>query len=578
MTERHANQTIADIGPTQLRQPDDVMRLERLGSAFPHRLSFMRVLMRQLAQQSDINFQIDNQLDTDGYGRMVLSLTLAGRVYSLVAFSRHLAPENRTDRVIATAWDACFCLYDGIPDKPTLDWLEEHAPYQEQGHYSDKVLTLSRANKSVRLFNKVVDLLAQGQQPALQMLLETGYLMRTTAVYGNGKFGISDRAGLLRYSALEAPFQAEMLTVWLIRAFSFELISHIAKQKGGDKAASLSSEARTCLGIGNSTGLGMAPFLMTHPCLIHSWIIARETALARVRHFATSDKIPQFATLIAQTRTHLEHWQVPDAIQSERIARLKSELADFEASTLPGLISFDLPFDEAMKSVSNASSEMQELIAALVIEVGPEWVDELSHCLSNPHHEKLDPAMSLAELRAIMKAHYSWALDTDLNQKGSDDLFWYVSEEKLEPRLGLRHQESGAELEMPFDIVHQVQDLDQTLSKLFGIHGEDELGPKLVAEFVVAHPEFRSVIKRIQTIARYPYGEIRDNLVASTCRPIDLLRAKLSFFGASSFDPKSDRWVRITLFQGAPLAESFDRQKANNWYFAYPLPGTQLHL
>ena len=32
-----------------------------------------------------------------------------------------------------------------------------------------------------------------------------------------------------------------------------------------------------------------------------------------------------------------------------------------------------------------------------------------------------------------------------------------------------------------------------------------------------------------------------------------MLRAKLSFFGASKFDPKSDRWIRITLYQGAPL-------------------------
>jgi hypothetical protein len=28
----------------------------------------------------------------------------------------------------------------------------------------------------------------------------------------------------------------------------------------------------------------------------------------------------------------------------------------------------------------------------------------------------------------------------------------------------------------------------------------------------------------------------------------------LSFFGASKFDPKSDRWTRITLYQGAPTA------------------------
>ena len=38
-------------------------------------------------------------------------------------------------------------------------------------------------------------------------------------------------------------------------------------------------------------------------------------------------------------------------------------------------------------------------------------------------------------------------------------------------------------------------------------------------------------------------------------RPIDLLRFKLAFFGASRFDPRSDRWLRICLFQGAPFPD-----------------------
>lgn len=65
--------------------------------------------------------------------------------------------------------------------------------------------------------------------------------------------------------------------------------------------------------------------------------------------------------------------------------------------------------------------------------------------------------------------------------------------------------------------------------------------------------------------ARYPYAEIRDNLIADTCLPIDMLRCKLSFFGASKFDPKSDRWTRITLCQGAPLADEL-AQGGDDWW------------
>ncbi|MEO0381839.1 MAG: hypothetical protein AAF252_16340, partial [Pseudomonadota bacterium] len=72
-------------------------------------------------------------------------------------------------------------------------------------------------------------------------------------------------------------------------------------------------------------------------------------------------------------------------------------------------------------------------------------------------------------------------------------------------------------------------------------------------------------VARIAILARYPYGEIHDNLIAATCRPIDMLRCKLSFFGATKFDPKSDLWTRITLAQGAPLGDELSPD-ADDWW------------
>ena len=88
-----------------------------------------------------------------------------------------------------------------------------------------------------------------------------------------------------------------------------------------------------------------------------------------------------------------------------------------------------------------------------------------------------------------------------------------------------------------------------------------------VAEFLISKPKFREIIQRIQSLQKYPYAEIRDNLLADLCRPIDLLRCKLAMFGATKFDPKSDLWIRITLFQGAPLKEQLDPKTADNWLF-----------
>ena len=88
-----------------------------------------------------------------------------------------------------------------------------------------------------------------------------------------------------------------------------------------------------------------------------------------------------------------------------------------------------------------------------------------------------------------------------------------------------------------------------------------------VGAFVQTHPEFRNIVRRVQTVVHYPYAEIRDNLVDAEMRPIDLLRFKLAFFGASKFDPKSELWTRITLFQGAPLPEQFAANESDEWAF-----------
>lgn len=58
------------------------------------------------------------------------------------------------------------------------------------------------------------------------------------------------------------------------------------------------------------------------------------------------------------------------------------------------------------------------------------------------------------------------------------------------------------------------------------------------------------IIRRVQRTAVHPFAEVQGNLAAADMLPIDLMRCKLAFFGASRFDPRSDKWVRISLFQG----------------------------
>ena len=94
---------------------------------------------------------------------------------------------------------------------------------------SYKELTLSRANKSVRIFNHVVESLSKGLQPNLDLIEKVGYLYRTTAVYGSGKFGLADRFRIKDREEINGPFRLEMMLVYLVRQFTFDQVNHVAK-------------------------------------------------------------------------------------------------------------------------------------------------------------------------------------------------------------------------------------------------------------------------------------------------------------------------------------------------------------
>jgi hypothetical protein len=211
------------------------------------------------------------------------------------------------------------------------------------------------------------------------------------------------------------------------------------------------------------------------------------------------------------------------------------------------------------RAVAEMSPETQECLAGLMIEMYPELVDELESGMSAQTESLLDPAATVGQLRELVEEVYGWALEVDFRQPDSQRYFWYMSEAKLEPRLGERDVDEGADREMPLAVARDVQTLHRRLDSM------DAGLP--VSELLLSEPGLRNVVRRVQTTGAYPYSEIRDNLVGAECRPIDLLRFKLAFFGASKFDPKSDRWTRITMYQGAPLADELTGADADDWCF-----------
>jgi len=532
------------------RPPEVVMRLARMGSFHQTRLSFMRSLLRRLKREHWTFKRGLWEIGDDGFGRAVYTVYGPERAYSLVAFSHDLPDHMRSDRVIATAWDATFALYDGVPDTADLDRLEQNVPKQEAGRISDSELSLARANRSVRLWQHVIDALAAGRQPDREQLEAVGYLVRTTAVYGSGKFGAADRLTIAERPEVSAPFQAELLSVWLIRAFALDLVEHIAAARGGAQAVAIEPELRRRIGVGNSTGLGMAPFLINHPALLNNWMMAREEAIARVRSLEHAEPaaIEDFKRHFEHARFNVSQWHSEHPIQIEKLQALTADLEKMADYMQRESLADDHPWDRFYRwAEQHLSLEGQEQLVSLLLEPYGELVDDLTQCMDADEHLSffIDGSMPLTRLREILESQCQWALSVDYDDPANCARFWYTSAEKLEPRVGERFDEPGAEYELPLAVGRDMQRMYTTLAA-----APDDMS---TAEFVLAHPEYRHTVRRVQNLAKHPYAEIQDNLIAADMLPIDILRCKLSFFGATKFDPRSDRWVRICMFQDAPF-------------------------
>ena len=546
----------------ELRNPNIVMKLSRLGSFHQSKLSFLRSFLKEF---KDWKYKKDLfELNEFGYGTAVYSFKKNTRVYSLICFANELNEKERSDRVIATKWDAAFALYDGVPRKQDIDRLRNEVPKQEVGRLSYKELTLSRANKSVRVFEHVVQSLSDGKQPDIELLSKVGYLYRTTAVYGSGKFGLADRFRIKNREEIYGPFRLEMMLVYLVRQFTFDQVNHVAKQKNPRKAVTLDLEICRNLGIGNSTGLGMAPFIVNHPTLLNNWIYARETALKNIREIKNvkPDDSELFKTCLKKSIKNITSWNTESEYQQKKINSLLNDLNKF--------IQFiEKDFDYSKEFVfnniyqwaeDNLGEECVEYIVSLMMEPYDDIVNPLINQMSSEEEKyfNIPTDRTVADLREILETKYQEILKIDFSEKKNNQNFWFISKNKEEPRFANRFEENGSDLEQPLAIARDIKKLYEALSVA--------KNSSTIDKFLINNNELRHVVRRAFIIEKFPYSEIQDNIIGQSLIPIDMLRLKLSFFGALKFDPRSDKWLRICMFQGAPLPDELKNYNAQ-WVY-----------
>ena len=533
----------------RLRDPKFLMKLSKLGSFHQSKLSFLRSF---LSEFKDWKYSRDLfQLNDKGHGRAVYSFTKDKRTYSLICFANEIKDDERSDRVIATKWDAAFTLFDGIPSKEDIDRLNDNVPKQEVGRLSYKELTLSRANKSVRVFDHVVDSLSNGEQPNKEILSKVGYLYRTTAVYGSGKFGLADRFRIKNREEIRGPFRLEMMLVYLVRQFTFDQVNHIAKNKNPKLAVELDPAISRNLGIGNSTGLGMAPFIVNHPTLLNNWIHARETALKQIREIeqVSKNEIDIFYNCLIKSLKNITSWHTDSEFQKEKIKGLIEDLKKFIK-----FMKEDFKFQNSYQfnqiynwSEENLNDECIEYIVSMMMEPFDDIVNPLITQMSSDEEEHFNIPVdrTIEDLRNILENKYSEILKIDFLKDENNQNFWFISKNKEEPRIGDRYIDEGSDLEQPLAIA---RDINKLYEAVFTKKNSSKIG-----KFLKDNNHLRHVVRRAFIAEKFPYSEIQDNTIGFKLVPIDMLRLKLSFFGAIKFDPRSDKWLRICMFQGAPL-------------------------
>ena len=543
----------------KLRNPKDVMKLSKLGCFHQSKLSFLRSFLKEF---KNWNYSRDLfNLDENGYGHAVYSFNKNSRTYSLICFGNKIDDNERSDRVIATKWDAAFALYDGVPSKKDIERLALNVPKQEVGRLSYKELTLSRANKSLRVFNHVIESLSNGKQPDLEKLYKVGYLYRTTAVYGSGKFGLADRFRIKNREEIFGPFRLEMMLVYLVRQFTFDQVNHISKLKNPKKAVVLDRKICRNLGIGNSTGLGMAPFIVNHPTLLNNWIEARENALASIRKIKNvkNEDFILFKNTLLKFQENLSLWNTESEFQRKKIQSLILDLKKIlHYLDIKDQLADNYLFNKIyIWSEDNLGDECIELIVSVMMEPYDKIVEPLILKMSSDEEKYFDIPCdrTVHELRNILENNYNEILRIDFKKKENNQNFWFISKNKEEPRLSNRHLETGSELEQPLAIARDIKKLYENIS--------NQKNSMKIGKFLSENNELRHIVRRAFIIEKFPYSEIQDNTIGYKLMPIDMLRLKLSFFGAVKFDPRSDKWLRITMFQGAPLPdelESFNDQ------------------
>ncbi len=530
-----------------------VMRPDTLGAARLTRYSFSRMMLRRASTDRWLARRTSFQIDAQGRGESIYRLDIGDAMFHFVAFTTTIDESEHTDRVVANRWEITAALAEGELTDDLLELLRSEVPKQEDGRLDSRVLVLTRGNRSVRFFQYLVDALARGEQPEPDEVADAGYIMRSTAFYGNGKCGVRSFEGYSDAHPLNVPFRAQFVAAWLFRELSYDLVEHCARARGGDRAALFDQAWRRYFGLGNATGLGLVPYALHHPRVINAWAGVRELALADVRTYElTAERAAALEWWIRRAHRHFDEGTDDDCHPFTSTRGLAPKAAQI-GRAFAAVTHRSLPFDELYRWAADQDVETTELVVSLLIELHEESDEVVDRLLRVDEHPPLDPTLTIGEVRTLLETHFGWLDSVDPEE---DACWWLISDNTEEPRRMRRDRLAPDGRDVAIDVANRMVRLRAWL--------DTESADASIQTVLRQRPEHRFAVERLQQTG-VPYGEPRDNVCAVGFLPLQLQRFQLAVYGMDNFKPKSTDWLRVTLFQGAPRLSDMRTDMDDAW-------------
>ncbi|MGN6460490.1 MAG: hypothetical protein ACTHLY_04710 [Pseudolabrys sp.] len=565
----HPQTVASDDAPPSLRPPAVLMQSATLAALQPCRVSASRALLVRAIRERWTITRRSFDLDENARGSAFYRIETLDRVFDFPVYSFAFSPKGRTGRIIGRSWDMMAALVEGEMSAEDIATTGIELPKLYEGRATPGTLIWCRSNRSSRAFNHTVDRLAAGQQPDVATIGQVCYLMRNTGLDGNGTFGTRSFRALEADHPLRTALSAQMLCTYMMRVFAQDLVEHLARCRAPDTAVPLAPEIARYLGVGNGSALGLILFINNHPQLIDRWLHAREAALVAAKSLpiaAGDAKLAELSRLIARAI----HFREQDGVRYDALipsAQIAAELRAvqqvvqnlFDTGMVAGQPARYPLAALCDRLAAQVVPETLETLHSLLIELVPDAADALAETLVVDEETVTRPEMSVGRLRDILETEYRWALDIDMTAPGAQRFVWYKSVNAEEPRRGPLD-----EIPWAFNLGLDIPVLAQALHAALTQFGDD--AP--VARVLLARPDLRAFIARVQTLSELPYHSPIMNIMGEGFVPIDMVRLmNVAIHGIDKTRDYLNRNLRGVLYHGAPLPDEIAAGTSADWFW-----------